>query len=258
MLPSGPSLRHKSHPMASRDNRRLHAPESAYGKLMLGPLTLSTEDSHYVLNVLRLKPGDAVILFDGNGATAESVLTPLATTKRKQATLNIVALGEAPLPSRRLSIAVPPPKGERTDWLVEKLTEVGVHAIHWLTTAYSEDQAARLRPQRLDRLMGAAARQAGIDRLPTQHAPQSLEAFAEALPHAEARWVAHPRAPSLLTLASAQTAADITVVVGPEGGLSPAEVTLLESHGFAPAGLSAHILRVETAALVAAAALLMA
>ena len=233
-------------------------PESAYGKLMLGPMTLSAEDSHYVLNVLRLKVGDAVILFDGKGVTAESVLTPLAATRRKQATLNIVALGEAPEPNRRLRIAVPPPKGERTDWLVEKLTEVGVCAIHWLTTAYSGDQAARLRPQRLERLMSSAARQAGVDRLPAQHGPQSLESFVELLPQADARWVAHPRAPSLLTLAAAQTARDMTVVVGPEGGLSPAEVALLESHGFAPAGLSSHILRVETAALVAAAALLMA
>ena len=243
--------------MASRDNRRLHAPVGTYGPLALGPLGLNTEDSHYVLNVLRLKPGDAVALFDGTGVTAESVVTPLAGGKRKQAVLNLVALGQAPLPARRLSIAVPPPKGERTDWLVEKLTELGVHGIYWLTTAYSEDQAARLRPERLDRLMGAAARQAGIVRLPVQHAPQPLAAFVEALPPAEARWVAHPRAPSLLALASAQAAADITVVVGPEGGLAPAEVTLLEAHGFAPAGLSAHILRVETAALVAAAALLM-
>ncbi len=244
--------------MASRNHRRLHVSKSAYGKLMLGPLTLSSEDSHYVLNVLRLQPGDAVVLFDGAGATAESVVTPLAATRRKQATLNIVTLGEAPLPTRRLSIAVPPPKGERTDWLVEKLTELGVHAIYWLTTAYSEDQAARLRPQRLERLMGAAARQAGIDRLPAQYAPQSLEAFAAALPQATARWVAHPRAPSLLALAASQlAAADMTVVVGPEGGLSPSEVALLESLGFAPAGLSAHILRVETAALVAAATLLM-
>jgi 16S rRNA (uracil1498-N3)-methyltransferase len=236
----------------------LHVPAATYGPLLPGPMALDTEDSHYVLNVLRLKPGDAVALFDGTGTTAESVLTPVVGTKRRQASLNVVALGEAPLPCRRLSVALPPPKGERTDWLVEKLTEVGVGAIHWLHTAYSEDQAARLRPQRLDRLISAAARQAGIDRVPVLHAPETLQAFVAALPAADVRWVAHPRAPSLLTLAAAQPlAADITVVVGPEGGLSPAELTLLESHGFAPAGLSAHILRVETAALVAAAALLM-
>ena len=246
--------------MASRNHRRLHVPTATYGPLALGPLALDTEDSHYVLHVLRLKPGDAVMLFDGLGATAESVLTPpVGISKRRQASLNVVALGEAPLPGRRLRVALPPPKGDRTDWLVEKLTEIGVGAIHWLNTAYSEDQAARLRPERLDRLISAAARQAGIDRLPVQHAPQSLEAFLAALPPADARFVAHPRAPSLLSLAAAlPKAEEITLVVGPEGGLSPAEVTSLEAHGFAPAGLSAHILRVETAALVAAAALLMA
>src|SRR4051794_40523051 len=101
----------------------------------LGPglVELDGPEAHHLATVCRLRPGDAVVLFNGEGPQYPAVVKAVA---RRSVTLEV---GAAETPSRerpfRLEVAAPLPKGERADFLIEKLTELGVTAFTPLHTA---------------------------------------------------------------------------------------------------------------------------
>jgi 16S rRNA (uracil1498-N3)-methyltransferase len=225
--------------------RRLHV---ATGCLIPGPVPLAEAEQHYVRRVLRLSAGAQVALFDGAGVSGTGHLAEAA-----DGTLHVeVEAVSRDAEGGALTVAAAVPKGERADWLVEKLTELGVHTIAWLVCARSvvllKDPGAKM--ARWQRLAEAAARQAGRATLPCLEAPVPFATFV-AQAHPGARLIAQPGGGT----APACRGAGV-VLIGPEGGFTGEELQQAAAEGYTAIALSRHVLRVETAAIAAAAQLL--
>jgi 16S rRNA (uracil1498-N3)-methyltransferase len=223
-------------------------------ELRPGELLLDVEEARYVARVLRLAAGDRVELFDGAGRRAGAEL--LAVDRREVRCLASAVVEDPPPPGPRLTSLVPLLKGERLDLCLRMLTELGVHAVQLVSCERSvvqpDDEDARL--ARLQRVVLAAARQSGRAQVPPI-AP--CVALAEAVAQVEGpAWfgdvAASAEGAPLPGLADVDRA---WVCTGPEGGFGEAERALLLARGLQPLRLGPHVLRAETAAVVALAAL---
>jgi 16S rRNA (uracil1498-N3)-methyltransferase len=202
--------------------------------------------------VLRLRPGDRVSVFDGTG---REVVASLAAATPRKAMARI--LGEVPsLPSTNFQVTLVQvvPRGPAMDLIVAKATELGVARIMPLEGERSVRRATAVRTSRWARIIQEAAEQCGRRDLPELAPAGTLEAFL--LDH-------RPETPLFLCEASRegesllaacrelQGVASVTLLIGGEGGLSPAEVDRLRSRGGRLVSLGPRILRAETAALAA-------
>jgi 16S rRNA (uracil1498-N3)-methyltransferase len=174
--------------------------------------------------------------------------------------------------AHQVHLAVGMPANERMDWLVEKATELGVASIQPLMT---ERSVLRLNPERAGKKQAhwqsvavAACEQCGGNRVPVVHPVMTFSAWMKSRPtEASGQRLLLSLRPGAQSVRAAVNAfADpasasayneaITFLSGPEGGLSPAEEDTALACGFAPVTLGARVLRAETAALAALAALL--
>ena len=210
------------------------------------------------VQVLRMQPGLAITLFNGEGGEHSAEITHMG--KRE---VRVRVLSHQPVEreaARAVHLVVGMPANERMDWLVEKATELGVARITPVMTARS---VLRLSGERADKkrahwhdIAASACEQCGRNRVPQIDAPQTWDTWLAALPPASAdaaqRWVLslHPQAQTARALQS-QSAAPAMVLSGPEGGLSDAEDADARAAGFAPITLGERVLRAETAALAA-------
>lgn len=241
--------------MATAGGTRGSGPERAWCARLpeRGEVALDAEESAHLVRVRRVAAGDEVVLFDGQGATRRAVLR---AADARAARLEV--LGPAPdrQPSRRLVVAASIPEPGRADELVEGLAWLGVAC--WVPLACTRTPAGRLdlparRAARWQRIAREAAKGNGCARLLEVVAPQRLEALLAALPAAGARLLdPDPSAPVLLDCLP--PAGDLPwLLVGPEGGFVDAEVAAAAGAGLARARLGSPALRVEQAALAAAA-----
>ncbi|HSW05293.1 16S rRNA (uracil(1498)-N(3))-methyltransferase [Aquabacterium sp.] len=207
--------------------------------------------------VLRLQPGAPLCLFDGQGGEWSAEVLAMG---RKSVQVRVLA--HEPV-ERELDVAVTlalgMPANERMDTLVEKATELGVVAIQPLVCERSVLRVAGERAERKaahwQAVAVAACEQSGRNRVPLIGAPLPLREWLAGLaPIAPARLLLSldPQAPPLLraTTPLAQ-AGGITVLSGPEGGLSDAEQALALRHGFVAVSLGPRVLRADTAPLAA-------
>ena len=220
-----------------------------------GPsVTLEGEAHRYLARVLRLGSGDAVDLFDGRG------LEVAATISRVGPRDLTLALGER----RRMQIADAPPltllqglpRAERMDLIVQKATELGAARVVPVRAARSA-AGQQARQDRWERIAREAARQCGRAELMPVGPLLSLgEAIAGLAPGGVrvVPWEEAPGAPPLHALVPAQPTA-VAILIGPEGGLTREEVALATDAGFQVATLGPRILRTETAAIAALAAI---
>lgn len=199
--------------------------------------TLGEDDHHHLARVLRLRPGQSVTVADGAGAWracawgGDGALEPAGEVVRSP----------APIPAVTVGFALT--KGERPEWVVQKLTEVGVDRIVVLATDRSvvrlPGEVVGRRLQRWRRVAKEAAMQSRRTRLPVVEALVGLDDVVAAAHGAAALAEPGGDAPSL----------DRPVVlVGPEGGWSPEEL----SHGLPTVSLGPTVLRAETAAVAGA------
>ncbi|MEA3251399.1 MAG: 16S rRNA (uracil(1498)-N(3))-methyltransferase [Pseudomonadota bacterium] len=212
-------------------------------------LSLPEGPARHVAAVLRLREGAALTLFDGRGQEAAAVLVEV-TRKRVVARIEAVEAGrgESPL-AVHLGQAIS--KGDRMDYAIQKAVELGVASI---TPLYTEHGDVRLKGEREARKLAhwqgvasSACEQSGRATVPTIHPPQPLGAWLASRDEA-LRLMLHPA-----TDTSWQQAGEITsaaLLIGPEGGLSPAEVDAATAAGFTPLTLGPRILRTETAPVV--------
>lgn len=212
----------------------------------LAELDLGAGDEHHLVQVLRLRAGETVAVSDGRGGLRRCTLVLEAASGRTRRA-RLEPLGDperVPPPPERLTVGFAMVKGERTEWTVQKLTELGIDRIVPLISERSvvrlDDADAARRKERLARIVREAGAQSRRLHLPALEEPQALAAFLAVEPGAE-RALAEPGAPPFAPSAR-------TVLVGPEGGWSSRELEACPVH----VGLGPTVLRTETAALVAA------
>jgi 16S rRNA (uracil1498-N3)-methyltransferase len=211
--------------------------------------------------VLRLQPGDALTLLNGQGGEYEARIVQMG-----RRSVQVQVLAHNPIEReavRPVHLAVCLMANERMDWLVEKATELGAASLQPLVSERCvlrlSGERAEKRVERWHATVIAASEQCGRNHLMHIHPLQNLKDW---LPASAQRQGAR----ALLSLAAgAQTAArfarahstgvPVTVLTGPEGGLSPAEEALALQYQWSPISLGARILRAETAALAATAIL---
>jgi 16S rRNA (uracil1498-N3)-methyltransferase len=213
-----------------------------------------------------MQPGMTITLFDGQGSEYEAVIERMGKSSvTVQVTAHHAIEREAPL---AVHLALGVPANERMDWLVEKATELGVASIQPLMT---ERGVLRLAGERATKkqahwqaIAHAACEQSGRNRVPQILAVQTLPEYLAAQ-----RMAASPHQRLILSLAEGSAplaqalsskgygaaGTQITVLSGAEGGLSPAEETKALAAGYQPVTLGNRVLRAETAAIAALAAL---
>ena len=232
--------------------RRLFVLRPADPAASLASLPLSDDEQHYARHVLRLTDGDAVTLADGTGHLAEAVLRlgpgkhcavePTGPFERAPSLHN----------SPELVLACPMPKGERADWMAEKVAELGVYAWVWVVCDRSVVRPKGThKPERMLRLMRAAARQARHGRIPKLLGPIPLMDHLKEVQAGppSGRFVADAEGMSPADALSAAPGAVRQLLIGPEGGLTPDELRAAQGAGYGRLTLGPHILRVETAAI---------
>ncbi len=232
-----------------------------------GEVTLPAEAARYLVRVRRLVPGDRVIAFDPSSAReaeAELLAAPSGPGASRAARLRVGELRPASLrPTRELGLIQAVGKGRKLDAVVRDATELGatsiVPAIAERSVKRPADQAVQL--ERLRRVALEAARQSGRGDVPElRRAEPMLEALERHAPHGKDRLglCLHPAAAQGLgsALRGLEPTTAVTVVVGPEGGLSTAELAKAASSGYRLVSLGSLVLRTETACAAALGALL--
>ena len=207
------------------------------------------------VQVLRLQPGDVITLFNGEGGEFDATVTRMGRSDVD------VEVGAHHTVEREAARAVHLLAGitanDRMDWLVEKATELGVASI---TPLVAERCVLKLKGERAEKKIAhwqgvaiAAAEQCGRNRVPNIHPAVTLAEWVKKAPPGE-RWVlslsegTQPVA-QVLGQAPKMPMTPVTVLSGPEGGLSPAEELAALSAGFLPVTLGPRVLRAETAPL---------
>ena len=219
-------------------------------------LTLPAGLAHQVGHVLRLRPGARIILLDNSGWESEVELTAFDRSAIQGRVRVRRPAPEATGPAVTLYACLL--KGEKFEWVLQKATELGVAAV--VPVISERTVAGGTKPDRWERIVREAAEQSHRTRLPLLHVPQSwASAVAGAATHelALVPWEeADSTIPLTPVLAQARHAPRVAVLIGPEGGLTAAEVTEAAAAGVQPVSLGTRILRAETAALAALALLL--
>lgn len=225
-------------------------------------VVLAEAEARHALLSLRLRPGDPITLFNGAGRVATATIAAPPPEQRSpargrklQLSARITRLVEVPPPRRRLTLVVPGCKGTRLDVLIEKCTELGVSRIVLAEFARSVVRPGEAHVDRLWRTAVEACKQCGRAWVPKVSQDTDFVTEAAVGVH-HVLLVAHPdpAAPRLIEkLLQHQAAEEFTVVIGPEGGLADDELQTLCCRGGETVRLAEHVLRVETAAIAAAA-----
>lgn len=219
-------------------------------------IALPAGPAHHAARVLRLKAGDPVTLFNGDGGEFAARLT------RIDARVVVAAIDARHAVERESSLAVTLLLGlaatDRMDFAIQKAVELGVAAIQPVATARSVSRLAGDRAERrLDhwrQIAISACEQCGRNRLPELHPPRELEEWLRASTPASLRLMLAPDATQSLA-AIARPAGAVETLVGPEGGFTPQEQAAAIRAGFRAVRLGPRVLRTETAALAVLAAI---
>jgi 16S rRNA (uracil1498-N3)-methyltransferase len=218
--------------------------------------TLAGPEGHHAATVQRLRLGEELLLGDGRGGIATAVVTG---TGRSTLELRITGRRRDQPPAPRLVVVQGIGKGDRSELAVQALTEVGVDEIVPWPAARS---VVRWRGERGERawqrwvlIAREAAKQSRRAWLPAVTEPAPTQVVAARLHAAASGIVLHEEADQQLSAVPLPSGGDLVVVVGPEGGVAPAELTAFEEAGAVPARLGPTVLRTSTAGVAALAVL---
>jgi len=213
-------------------------------------LELTETVFHHWVKVLRAQVGESATLFNGQGGEYDVTLTEVA---KKSATVSVNAFNPANrTPKFQALLGQVMSKGDRMDYAIQKAVELGVSEIQLLTSDRCEMRLKYDRDQKkLDHWQGiviAACEQCGLNILPEILAPLSLEKWLDTeLPNT--KLVLAPNKDETDVLADATL--DLALLIGPEGGLSEAEISAANQKGFLNWCIGERVLRTETAPVVA-------
>lgn len=230
----------------------------AHVDLPLAPgarITLPEAAAAHLLRVLRLREGDACVLFNGDGHDYDARIVATGKRSGEAQVLDRRAVeNESPL---RITLVQGIARGEKMDLILQKATELGIDAV---VPVHSERSEVKLDGARAQKRLAhwrsvvvAACEQSGRARVPTVAAATSLQESMDALP-AGMRLLLDPFATDTTQSLPPPDGA-LVVAVGPEGGWSPRDRATLHAAGFIGIRLGPRVLRTETAGLAAIAAL---
>lgn len=217
-------------------------------------IELEQDASHHILNVLRMELGRPLKIFNGDGREFNALIS---AKNKKSAQLDIHSEiqtnTESPL---KIQLAIGISKGERFEFVLQKSTELGVSSIVPLITERTE---VKLKADRLDkkikswnRIIIGACEQSGRTRIPELTAPLNFSDFISKNQSGTKLVLHHRNSNALQTLERNES---LTLLIGPEGGLSEKEILEANKNGFANVALGPRVLRTETAPIAALAIL---
>jgi 16S rRNA (uracil1498-N3)-methyltransferase len=218
--------------------------------------TLDGPEGRHAAAVRRLRAGERLMLADGRGGTASAVVTAAG---RSSLTVSISGREYARPPDPRLVVVQALAKGDRGELAVQAMTEVGVDEIvPWAAercvVLWRGDRGARAQ-QKWVGTAREAAKQARRSWLPRVGPAASTPVVADRLGSAATAFVLHEEATARISTVELPEAGEVIVVVGPEGGIAPAELAAFEGAGARPVRLGGTVLRTSTAGVAALAVL---
>ena len=218
----------------------------------LSRLFLEGEEAYHCTKVLRMRPGDQIIVTDGQGTRTEGKLTSVT---KSGCGFERLKSSKVPAPAYSVEMAIGPTrKAERNEWMVEKMTEMGVQKISFLATEHTHRQTLNrvLNQERLGRIALAAMKQSQQYFLPEINLFPSVEDFFGQISATE-RYIAYVTDQDCPAHLFSQVGKgdSVAVMIGPEGDFSPAEINRAVAEGFSPVSLGHTRLRTETAAVLA-------
>jgi 16S rRNA (uracil1498-N3)-methyltransferase len=222
--------------------------------LALGMLQLEEKASHHLARVLRVDVGDEIILFNGTGGEYQAVIRSVS---KKTVAVELLSFSAREAESSTaIYLGQGIARGEKMDFVIQKAVELGVTKIYPVITERCnvrlDHEREQKRMQHWQAVMISACEQSGRNHLPELHAPLPLYDWL-AMINAEKKLVLSPHV--AVKLDRSQRPATVAVLIGPEGGLSRAEMAAAAAHDFAGLNLGPRVLRTETAALTALAVL---
>jgi 16S rRNA (uracil1498-N3)-methyltransferase len=223
-------------------------------------LVLDGSEAHHLAHVLRAKEGDRVTLFDGVG---HELTCTVANMEKSRVTLKLLQRSTMPPLPYQLTLAQAVPKARNMDFILQKATELGVQRIVPLLSARTvvqiEQEEVGSKLERWRQITIEAAKQCGANWLPIVEPPQKPGEFFHSANRTHLNLVASLQPdsrplPGILADHGEEHSTrpkQATIVIGPEGDFTPAELADARSAGFRPLTLGPLVLRSETAAIYA-------
>lgn len=221
-------------------------------------LVLIGSEAHHAQNVLRLKPHDRVVVFNGRG---REITAEIETVSRNG--IQLRKLHETRVPPLRchITLAQAIPKGKKMDLIVQKAVEIGAAEIAPISSERTivrlSSGQSRQKHRKWEQVAVEAAKQCGQNWVPVVREPQSLREFFSSAPGLDLQLIGSLQTDALHLKAvlanfereNQRRPSSVLMCIGPEGDFTPAELGLARGHGCHPITLGPIILRVETAAV---------
>lgn len=222
-------------------------------------LILTGDEAHHCRDVMRCKEGDRVVVFNGEGTESEAQITSI---DKQQVALKSLMVNQTNRPPAMLTLGQAIPKGKNMDLIIQKATELGAGRIVPLMSERTVVQldAAEIgkKQEKWQRVAIEACKQCGQNWLPEVAPPMTVEKFVNSAGDAFRLVAAIDESSRTLKgilmewgETNGSPPAEATLMIGPEGDFTPAEISQALGQGFAPLSLGPIILRSETAAIYA-------
>lgn len=229
-----------------KETRYFYVPDAASATELLA------DEASHAVRVLRMKPGDEMVLMDGVGTFFKA---EVAVASPHHCVYRVVEeMPQLPQWHGRYHIAMAPTKlMDRTEWMLEKVTEIGVDEVSLLNCDNSERRVAK--PARLEKILVSAMKQSRKAWKPVLNDMAAFRKFVSE-PRGGMKFIAHcyeeiPRTYLYDELCGRDVSEAVTVLIGPEGDFTPDEVRMAVDAGYVSVHLGQSRLRTETAAMVA-------
>lgn len=229
-----------------KETRYFYVPDAA------SATELPADEASHAVRVLRMKPGDEMVLMDGVGTFFKA---EVAVASPHHCVYRVVEeMPQLPQWHGRYHIAMAPTKlMDRTEWMLEKVTEIGVDEVSLLNCGNSERRVAK--PARLEKILVSAMKQSRKAWKPVLNDMAAFRKFVSE-PRGGMKFIAHcyeeiPRTYLYDELCGRDVSEAVTVLIGPEGDFTPDEVRMAVDAGYVSVNLGQSRLRTETAAMVA-------
>ncbi|MRI31550.1 16S rRNA (uracil(1498)-N(3))-methyltransferase [Endozoicomonas sp. OPT23] len=211
---------------------------------------LTDSAANHVGKVLRMNPEEPLVLFNGEDSSFQGKITEVS-----KKTVSVVLESEiesATSSPLKIHLGQTLSRGERMDYAIQKATEMGVTEI---TPLFSERCEVKLKADRLEKRLNhwqqvaiSACEQCGLNRVPVIHPPKSVSDWAKEQ-QSELKFVLHHRTEKKLE--GFDQPKSVSLMIGPEGGLTADEIVMAEGQGFNALALGPRVLRTETAPITA-------